>query len=341
MSERHNILIVDDEIRVIKSLMRVLDSEFYCIFSTTSPEEAIGILEQHKIDVVVSDQRMPNISGLELLKYSKKISPWTVRILMTAYSDIDIVISSINDGNIFYYVSKPWDNESFKAVIKRAVEYSCEQKEKEEKLKVSENDRSYWLEMLDKMEAQISECNQQSIKALRNVIKAKDIDLYNHSERVAGYALQIADKLNLSEQQKKKIECASYFHDIGKIGIKDGILDKPGKLDESEYNEIKRHPIVGADIIKEIDSLKEISEIISQHHERVDGNGYPYGILGSHIRLEAKIISVADAFDALTSNRVYRSKLNTQIACNILRMGKDKLYDPHIVDVFIGGIQHE
>ena len=341
MTEKYNILIVDDEAQVIKSLKRMLSSEYYCILSTTLPEKAAEILQQNKIDVMVSDQRMPNISGLELLKYSRRISPGTVRILMTAYTDIDIVISSINDGNIFYYISKPWDNENFKAVIKRAAEYSCEQKENEEKLNVAISDRNHWLELFNKVKTQLVECNQQSISELTNVIKAKDIDLYNHSERVARYAMKIADMMDLNKLQKQNIEYASYFHDIGKIGIKDNILDKPGKLDESEYNEIKRHPIVGAEIIKEIASLKEISEIISQHHEHVDGGGYPKGIAGSKIRLEARIISVADTFDALTSDRVYRNELNMEAACNILRMGKNRFYDPHIVDIFLGGIENE
>ncbi|MHB1392304.1 MAG: HD domain-containing phosphohydrolase [Clostridia bacterium] len=341
MTEKYNILIVDDEAQVIKSLKRMLSSESYCILSTTLPEKAAEILQQNKIDVMVSDQRMPNISGLELLKYSRKISPGTVRILMTAYTDIDIVISSINDGNIFYYISKPWDNENFKAVIKRAAEYTCEQKKNEEKLNVAISDRNNWLELFNKVKTQLAEYNQQSISALTNVIKAKDKDLYNHSERVARYAMKIADMMNLNKLQKQNIEYASYFHDIGKIGIKDNVLDKPGKLDECEYNEIKRHPIIGAEIIKEITSLKEISEIISQHHEHVDGGGYPKGISGSEIRLEARIISVADTFDALTSDRVYRNEMNMEAACNILRMGKNRFYDPNIVDIFLGGIVNE
>jgi putative nucleotidyltransferase with HDIG domain len=341
MSAKYNILIVDDEVQVIKSLKRILNSEPYCIYSTDSPEEAIKILQHNKVDVMISDQRMPNITGLELLKYSKRISPSTVRILMTGYSDIQIVISSINDGNIFYYISKPWDNENFKTIIRRAAEYSCEQRENEEKLNAVISDKNHWLELYDRMKTQITECNQQSINVLTNVIKAKDIDLYNHSERVAKYALKIADMMSLNKMQKQNIEYASYFHDIGKIGIKDNILDKPDKLDEHEYNEIKRHPIVGADIIKEINSLKEIAEIVSQHHEYVGGGGYPKGISGSEIRIEARIISVADTYDALTSDRVYRKELNTEVACNILRMGKNKFYDPNVVDIFLGGIHNE
>lgn len=340
MNEKHTILIVDDDIQVLRSLKRILCSEQYCILSTVQPEEAIEILQQNKVDVMVSDQRMPNISGLELLKHARNISPSTVRILMTGYSDIEIVISSINDGNIFYYISKPWDNEDFKAVIKRAVEYRCELKKKEE-LNTSFSSKNHWLELLEELKAQLAECNQQSINALANVIKCKDMDLYNHSKRVAGYAIKIADILNLSQVQKQNIEYAAYFHDIGKIGIKDSILDKPDKLDESEYNEIMRHPAVGADILKSIECLKDISEIVWQHHERVDGRGYPRGIKGSEIRLEARIISVADTYDALTSDRVYRDGLNIEAACNILRLGKNKLYDPHIVDIFLGGLLNE
>lgn len=341
ISRKHNILIVDDERQIIKSLKRLLNSEAYLIFSTTMPEEAVEILQQSKIDVMVCDQRMPNISGLELLKYSKRISPGTVKILMTGYSDIDIAVSSINEGNIFYYISKPWDNENLKAVIKRAVEYSSEQKENEAKLSAAINDKNQWLELLNKMEKQVAERDQQSISALINVIKVKDIELYKHSERVARYALRIADMMSLTNLQKQNIKYAAFFHDIGKIGIKDNILDKPSKLDESEYNEIKRHPSVGADIIKEVSSLKEISEIICQHHEYVDGGGYPNGIEGSEIRLEARIISVADTFDALTSDRVYRNGLDKEVACNILQMGKNRFYDPHIVDIFLGGIRNE
>ncbi|MEA4848707.1 MAG: HD domain-containing protein [Clostridiaceae bacterium] len=338
MDDRYKILVVDDELQILASLKRILNDEPYCILSTDSPVEAIEILQKNKIDVMVSDQRMPDISGLELLKYSKTISPGTVRILMTGYSDIGVVISLINEGDIFYYISKPWDNENFKTVVKKAVEYSSEQNKKEKLLNAAISYNNHWSEVLEKMKTQLAECNQQSMSALANVIKAKDINLYNHSDRVAQYALKIADRLGLEEQQKQNIEYASYLHDIGKIGIKDNILDKPGKLNEGEYNEIKRHPAVGAEIIKEIESFKEISEIISQHHERVDGGGYPRGLSDSEIRIEAKIIAIADAYDALTCDRVYRGKLSSEVACSILRTGKNKLYDPHIVDIFLEGL---
>lgn len=339
--DRHTILIVDDELQVIKALKRTLRNEPYSTLCTTLPEEALVILQQYRVDVIVSDQVMPDISGIQLLKHSRRISPGTVRILMTGYSDIDTIISSINDGNIFYYISKPWNNENFKAAIKKAIEYSYEQKEKEEKLNAALYDKKYWMELAKKMKEQVIECNQQSISALINVVKAKDIDLYRHSERVAKYALRIADMMGLSDRQKQNIEYAAYFHDIGKIGIKDNILDKPGKLNEIEYNEIKRHPLVGAEIIKEIEYLKEISEIICQHHEHIDGSGYPNGLSGSEIKLEARIICVADTFDALISDRVYRAGLDEETACNILRIGRNLLYDPEIVDIFLGGVQNE
>lgn len=341
MNDRYKILIVDDEMSIIAALTRILNCESYCILSTDSPEEAIKILQGNKIDVMVSDQRMPDITGLELLKYSKTISPGTVRILMTGYSDIGVAISLINEGDVFYYISKPWDNEDIRSIIKRAVEYRCEQDKKEKMLNAAVSYSNNWSNLIERMKTQLAVFNRQSMNALANVIKAKDISLFNHSERVAGYALKIADILDLNEQQKQNIEYASYFHDIGKVGIKDNILDKPDRLNEGEYNEIKRHPIIGAEIIKEIGSLKEVSEIISQHHEHVDGGGYPNGITGSEIRLEARIISVADAYDALTCDRVYRSKLSGEVACNILRMGKNKLYDPHIVDAFLGGLRNE
>ena len=189
MNDRYKILIVDDEMSIIAALTRILNCESYCILSTDSPEEAIKILQGNKIDVMVSDQRMPDITGLELLKYSKTISPGTVRILMTGYSDIGVAISLINEGDVFYYISKPWDNEDIRSIIKRAVEYRCEQDKKEKMLNAAVSYSNNWSNLIERMKTQLAVFNRQSMNALANVIKAKDISLFNHSERTLYRAL--------------------------------------------------------------------------------------------------------------------------------------------------------
>jgi putative nucleotidyltransferase with HDIG domain/PAS domain S-box-containing protein len=189
------------------------------------------------------------------------------------------------------------------------------------------------------LEAKLQEKNEKTflstIETLAQLVDARDAYTGEHSKNVSNYVTKMCDKLNLNDKEKREIEIAASFHDIGKIGIKDNILNKEGKLTDDEYNTMKLHPTIGWRIIRKIEDFDNISEIIKHHHERWDGKGYPDGISGNDIPLGSQIIAIADTYDAVTSNRIYRKQLSKETGLKILNEEKQKQFNPRLVDVFI------
>ncbi len=175
----------------------------------------------------------------------------------------------------------------------------------------------------------------ETVRALSYAVEAKDKYTQGHSLRVSEYSIAIANRLNLSQRRIDNIRIAAILHDIGKIGVEEHILNKQGSLTNNEFDKIKQHPITGVKIIQEIDFLKDVAEIILSHHEKIDGSGYPYGKKGNEICLESCILSVADVYDALTSDRPYRAAMSTEKALEIIEQGKDTQFSSVVVDAFV------
>ncbi|MGO4889428.1 HD-GYP domain-containing protein [Anaerobacillus sp. MEB173] len=179
--------------------------------------------------------------------------------------------------------------------------------------------------------------------ALSNALDSRDSYTKHHSEKVATYAVEIAEKMNLSKKQCEIIRIGSLLHDIGKIGIPESILNKPGKLTDEEYNIIKSHPVVGYEMIKHVESFKHdgVLDIVLYHHERYDGKGYPSGLKGEEIPLFARIVAVADTFDAMSSKRIYRKELSVDYVLNEMAENKGLQFDPEIMDVFLSNQEQQ
>ncbi|MFV9510116.1 HD domain-containing phosphohydrolase [Tepidibacillus sp. LV47] len=338
---KYKILLVDDEISVINSIKRVLDNLNYNIYSTTYPEQAYDLLDTHKFDLVISDQRMPKVSGIDILKYSKKVSHNTVTILITGYADLDVVISAINEGSIYRYISKPWQNDDLVKIIEESIDYKQRMDQKDTALNLLLSKNKEYENIVHQLRNKLSKTNRQVKNTLLRIMQARDMKLFTHSKNVACYSLYIADLLNLSNKQKLTLQYAGLFHDIGKIAIRDKILFKPGKLSEEEYTEMKYHPLISSYILNEIDFMKEVVEVVLQHHERIDGLGYPLGLTGDEILFESKILSVADAYDAMISDRNYRKEMSQKKVLEILQNGIGKQFDENIVNTFIEGLLNE
>ena len=333
---KFNLLIVDDEIMVIRAIMRVLDQSIFNIYYTIDPNKALDIIEKNLLDVIVSDQRMPNMTGLELLKRAKEIQPSAIRILMSGYSDIEIVIAAINEGRIYQYITKPWDNDKLISVIVNAATHRAEEDEKAEILIYNYEDMENWKRLTEQMSDQLHKKDEDTVNALLRVLRAKDVQLYKHSQRVSQTAEMLAEYMGLTQEQTEDTGCAGLFHDIGKIAIRDRIMYKPGSLDEDEMVEMRHHPTVSADIIREVDFLGRVADIAAQHHERIDGKGYPVGLRGEDILLEAQILSVADTFEALREDRVYKAGFSDSDALDIIVKDKGTRYSTQVVDSFVG-----
>ncbi|HYE09008.1 MAG TPA: HD domain-containing phosphohydrolase [Patescibacteria group bacterium] len=332
------ILIVDDDSNVVKALIRTLNCLDCDIHATDKPEEAINELYNKRYDIIITDQRMPKITGLEILKEAQKIDDDILGILITGYSDMEVVVAAINEISLFRYITKPWNNEDLVHIINEALAYRKERMDQINNSIRNMKEIEMYKEKIKNFNEKLHLLNMKTKNALLKLLKAKDLTLYEHSIRVSQYAMLIADRLGIDKNRREVLEQAALFHDIGKIAIKDQILDKPLALDEDEFEKIKHHPLVGFEILIELDNMEEVALVVCQHHERIDGTGYPLGIRDIFLLEEAKILSVADSYDALTSERTYRKALSREEAFAILMEGTKGQYDIRVVEALIGGL---
>lgn len=312
---RYKILLVDDEENNLMLLYRTLRGK-YDIVKTTSPLDAIELMKTEQFHLILSDHKMPDMDGVELLHHVYKNYPETVRILVTAYSDISILIGSINKAKIYRYIKKPFNPAELEMIVEAGLEYMQLKKDNENLV----ND--------------LKELFSGTIRAIIEALDAKDSYTLGRSRRVTYYSLKLAEKLNLNDVERGKIELAGLLHDIGMIGVSDDVLFKTERLTEEEFQEIKLHVDHGVKILEDIKQLKDVITIIKYHHEHFDGNGYPYGIKGEEIPVSSRIISIADAYDGMVSNRAYREAMSPEQALEVIEKLSGKQFDPILVMKF-------
>ncbi|MBK7745997.1 MAG: HD domain-containing protein [Candidatus Obscuribacter sp.] len=320
---RHKILVVDDEVPNLRLLRRVLSPD-HDILEATGGEEAVAILQKENISLIITDQRMPAMTGVQLLEESLKIRPDAIKILLTGYTDVQALIDAINAGHVYKYIPKPWDADELKLTVKRALE-AFELKESNDKLVVELSGALSELEML----------SVGTIRALADALDAKCDYTAGHSLRVSRIAVLIGRQLGLTDEHLRDLELGGILHDIGKIGVPESILWKPDKLTEEEKSIMSRHPVKSAEIIGDLKGLKRAREYVKHHHEYYDGNGYPDGLSGETIPIGARIILVSDAYDAMTTDRPYRNAIGHVRAIEELKKLAGTQFDPNVVNALL------
>lgn len=313
--EKYNILLVDDEEDNLALLYRTLRGS-YNLDKTTSPLKALEMLKEKTYELVISDHKMPEMDGVEFLKHVQVGYPPTMRILLTAYSDANILIDAINYAKIYRYVKKPFNPDELQLIVSSALEYY--------QLKHDN----------DKLISDLKELFSGTIKAIMEALDAKDSFTSGRSKRITYYSILIAQQLGMSMIDIGKVELAGMLHDIGMIGVSDEILYKIDSLSQEEYDEIKKHITYSVKILEDIKQLKDVVEIIKYHHEKYDGTGYPFGISGEDIPMGSRIIAVADAFDSIISNRIYRNKTELNEAMLKIKETSGTQFDPIVVKAF-------
>ncbi|MDX9715607.1 MAG: HD domain-containing phosphohydrolase [Dissulfurispiraceae bacterium] len=305
-----HILCVDDEINILYSLERLLATESVKIIKCTNPFDAIDVLENTPVSVIISDNYMPFMNGLELLQRARELQPDTFRILITAYADFSTAIDAINKGEVYRFVTKPWNNDDLVNMVHEAVQrYDIAQAMKR--------------------------ADEAALLSLAQAIELKDKYTKGHCDRVAEYAIKIAKAMELPDEWIKNIRQGSWLHDCGKIGVPEALLNYNGPLSEDEMRIVEKHPVWGAELAQLAQLSRPIANIITYHHERYDGTGYPNRLKDKAIPLEARIVAVADTYDAMTTDRPYRKKISHKEALQHLREESGKAYDPEITDIFI------
>jgi putative two-component system response regulator len=309
------IMIVDDEIMITKTLALLLKMKTkQNVLTFNTPTEALhsDALRSKKVDVIVSDFIMPEMNGIEFLKEVKNFSPETEAILLTGYADKENAIRSINEIGIYYYLEKPWNNEELLKTIKNALEkrkLENKLKEKIEALNFSNSENKRLYELISNEYNEEIKGSKSLMISLANVIEAKDAYTDGHTRRVAAIALALGKELNLNQDDLETLEIVGMVHDVGKVGIPEQILNKPGKLTHEEFEIIKKHPEIGEKICMPLGAFKKYLGPIRHHHEKLNGKGYPDGLKGDEIDVITRIITIADIFDSLYSDRPYRLKM--------------------------------
>lgn len=312
---KYKVLLVDDEEDNLALLYRTLRLDFEVI-KTTSPLEGLKLLRENEVDIIISDHKMAEMDGVEFLKRSYDLCPRCVRLLVTAYSDSSILIDAINYGKVYRYIKKPWDPAELLLTVKSGAEYYQLKKE---------NDRLIF---------DLKELFSGTINAIIEALDAKDSFTLGRSRRVTFLALKMVKYFNLPMVEMSKLELAGLLHDIGMIGISEEILNKTEVLTPEEFEIIKKHVNHGVKILEDIKQLRDVVEIVKYHHERFDGSGYPYGLKGEEIPLNARIIAIADAYDGMISNRSYREGLSHEDALKRLEEQSGRQFDPAVVEGF-------
>jgi len=314
---------------------RLTQEGFSCV-AAHNGKEALKHFYKEDVSLIISDIRMPEMDGLEFLKHVKTAKPNMMFIIMTGYPEIQIAVEAVRQGATDFLI-KPFDLELVVFSVRRALE----RKKMEEELESYQRNLEKLVEMRTENLRQacrtLKKANLDSVKVLAEAVDAKDPYTRGHSDRVRRMSLRIAISLGFTEEKMEILEYGALLHDIGKIGIKDEILSKPGPLTPEEYQTIQEHPLIGVKIVEGIDFFKDKIPMIRHHHERFDGKGYPDGLAGEAIPLEARVITVPDAFDAMNSVRPHSPSKPLQDVLTELERGKHTQFDPKILDIFLRG----
>jgi len=329
------ILVVDDEEPIREIVASMLGAAGYACKQAASGTEALAVLNSgEEFELMLSDLMMADLDGIGLLERTKEKYPDMPVVMVTAVHDISVALAAIRNG-AYDYLLKPFEREQLLNTVSRALE--------NRRLKVENRTYQTNLESLvkartDQLQAAVGNLERSydiTLEALGDALDLKDSETEGHSKRVTAFTIAIARAMGLPRDQINTIARGAFLHDIGKMAIPDKILKKPGKLEPAEFNIMKEHAHLGYQIVKKIPFLAEAAEIVYSHQEKYDGSGYPRGLRGEQIPLGARIFSIADTLDAITSDRIYRPAQTLQAAREEIAKWAGRQFDPEVVKVFL------
>jgi len=312
-NQKYTVLFVDDEPDIVATLYRFFRKDYNCI-RANGGAQAIEILNEQTIDLLLCDQRMPDVTGDEVLAHACKVQPNSIRMLLTGYADFESLVKSVNNGQMYRYIAKPWDPDELKITLEQALETLQLRRD------------------LVIAKQQIESSYHNAINMLCVASEGKDEDTASHIQRVRFYTKALALLCGYNDKDAEHMGQMSILHDIGKLFVPDDVLKKKGPLTDEEWLIMKKHPEFGVRILGEEPFYQQAKEISLGHHENYDGSGYPQGLSGESIPMPAKIVKLADVFDALMTKRPYKEPWSIEDTMAFIESKRAVMFDPLLVD---------
>ena len=324
VSSPYKIIAIDDDAGILDSLSVVLKRNGYSLTTFTNPLDAIEELKNTKYDLLLLDFIMSPLHGDQVVSEIRKFDKDLYILLLTGHKDLAPPLDTIKQLDIQGYCEKSDNFDQLLLLIESGLK-SIDQRKTISDMNIE----------LEDANTKLKKAYLDIVQTIRATVEAKDSYTRGHSDRVSAYSVLLGKHLHLNEDEQEILKIGGLFHDVGKIGIPDTILLKNGKLTDEEYNEIKKHPQIGANILGESELFKNIIPFVKYHHERYDGRGYPEGLAGDNIPYVARIAAVADSFDAMSSRRVYRDSLPKEIVREEIVKNLGTQFDPEIGSTFL------
>jgi response regulator RpfG family c-di-GMP phosphodiesterase len=315
----YKLLIVDDEIPNLRLLERLFSKDFQCLTASSGPE-AIRLLEQHDVAILISDQRMPEMSGIELLKRTACLRPHMVRILLTGYTDVEALVEAINSELVYMYINKPWNNEDLKLRVNRACEHYQNNKNRQA---LADANRRLLL--------RLQEIRLGVVNTLTEMLRIRDEHAYGHALRVCNYTMLMAARMDVSDEQKEELSLAALLHDLGGIDVSRRGAPSMRASGFAQLN-VQAHRESEARLLHAIPELENVAEIANCYRENFDGSGTPRGLRAEQIPLLCRILRLADEYDQMVLPKA-SAPMTHEEAMRFLTQRSGKQFDPMVVEV--------
>ncbi len=321
---QYKILFVDDETANLRLLERLFRSS-YSVLTASSGDEAVDLLETHDVALIISDQRMPGMTGIEFLKRASELRPQTVRIMLTGYTDAESLVEAINSGVVYKYVTKPWINEDLHSTVKRALQH-YETMKAQRQLQLHN----------ERLQTKIRAMRDSFVGVIGEMLDLKDPQARNHAQRTRDYSLQIGKTLKLDPAELDQLSLEAFLHEAADFRIPSHILFKEGSPTPLEQRIIEQSFQLGLQMLESVPEFENLVEVLKHNHENYDGSGFPYGFSRDQIPLHAQIIAVANAYDVMTLPRLPQTRMSHDQALDRLRSLAGTRFSPEVVEAFIG-----